>query len=284
MGQSDLSEKSLEFFPDVFADIINALLYQGEQIVCAENLQAAPTETLYKSKCGNLRNQFHDVSKYDMQDGKIKVQYTLENETSIKSKTVLRKAGYEGAVYREQYDGGNIFPFISVLLYWGKRPWKAPKSLEQLWGQSEVWEQNKKYIDNIQLHIYEMAHLPKEVRNRFHSDMRIIVDYLAEKENYEPSDQKIIHLEAVLQMLNALTGDERYEKIFRGLQEEEIKKGGITMCELLDKYENRGIKRGENKMALLTQTLLGLNRITDLTKAVENEEYRDKLYEEFKIA
>ena len=49
---------------------------------------------------------------------------------------------------------------------------------------------------------------------------------------------------------------------------------------MLDKYE----KRGENKMALLTQTLLGLNRITDLTKAVENEEYRDKLYEEFKIA
>ena len=103
MGQKDLTEKNLEFYPDVFADIVNALLYHGEQVVCVADLQAAPTETLYTGKNTRLRNQFHDVSKYEMCDGKIKVQYALENETSMKRKTILRKAGYEGAVYREQY-------------------------------------------------------------------------------------------------------------------------------------------------------------------------------------
>ena len=37
-------------------------------------------------------------------------------------------------------------------------------------------------------------------------------------------------------MLESLTNDKRYMKILRGLTGEE-KKGDITMCELLDKYE-----------------------------------------------
>lgn len=279
MGQNDLTEKSLEFFPDVFADTVNALLYQGEQVVLAENLQAAPTETLYKSKKGILRNQFHDVSKYEMKNGNINVQYTLENETTIKSRNVLRKAGYQGAVYREQYDVEVLYPFISVMLYWGKRHWRAPRSIQQLFEQNEIWEKSKEYIDNVQLHIFEMAHLPKEVRNCFHSDMRIVVDYLAERDNYVPTQQKIVHLEALVLLLGALTGDERYEEILPKLQIEEREKGGIGMCELLDKYENRG----ENKMAKLTQMLLMLNRIADLAKAAENEEYRGQLYKELGI-
>ena len=73
MGQKDLTEKNLEFYPDVFADIINALLYQGQQIVSASELQPAPTETLYPDSNNKLHNQFHDVSKYLMQDGHITI-------------------------------------------------------------------------------------------------------------------------------------------------------------------------------------------------------------------
>lgn len=54
-------------------------------------------------------------------------------------------------------------------------------------------------------------------------------------------EQKIVHPEVLLLMLKALTGDTRYLKIRNALSEE--KGGDITMCELLDKYENRGIKK-----------------------------------------
>ena len=81
MGQKDLTEKSLEFYPDVFADVTNALLYCGKTVVEAETLQPAPTETLYPGRSGKLHNQFHDVSKYVVKEGHIKAQYTLENET-----------------------------------------------------------------------------------------------------------------------------------------------------------------------------------------------------------
>lgn len=280
MAQKDLSEKNLEAYPDVFADTVNALLYQGEQIVCAENLQSAPTETFYKSNGGRLRNQFHDVSKYEMHHNKIKMQYTLENETSIKRKIILRKAGYEGAIYREQYDRKGVFPFISILLYWGKRRWNAPQNLIQLFG-CEIPDKSRKFMDTINLHVYEMAHLPKKVRKCFRSDMRIVVDYLAEGKAYIPSQQKILHLEALLLMLKALTGDDRYREIIPDVQKIEKERGGISMCELIDKYENRGVARGvkQGRVEMLFELVRdGLLSLTDAAKRVsltEREFFRE---------
>ena len=36
MGEKDKIEKLLEDYPDVFADIINVLVYQGEEVVKPE--------------------------------------------------------------------------------------------------------------------------------------------------------------------------------------------------------------------------------------------------------
>lgn len=284
MAQKDLTEKYLELYPDVFADIINALIYQGTQTVNPENLQPAPTETLYSSKHGKLRNQFHDVSKYELDRGRIKVQYTLENESKVKHRTVLRKAGYEGAVYRERYEEGEVFPFVGILLFWGKGHWRAPTSLYQMLDNDFP---KKEYIDNIHLHVYEMAHLPGEVRECFHSDMRIVVDYLAEGKDYVPSEQKIQHLEALLQMLNALTGDDRYEEIFPALQEETEKTGGISMCELLDKYINKGreigMAQGMAQGMELAKRLIGDGRMEDIPRAISDREYQNKLLKEYSL-
>ena len=67
MAQKDLTEKNLEYYPDVFADIVNTLLYRGNPILTVEYLQPAPTETLYPGSSNCLRNQFQDVSRYEME-------------------------------------------------------------------------------------------------------------------------------------------------------------------------------------------------------------------------
>ena len=41
--KNDLVTKNFEAFPDVAADIINALLHNGENVVTKENLMPAPT-------------------------------------------------------------------------------------------------------------------------------------------------------------------------------------------------------------------------------------------------
>ena len=65
----------------------------------------------------------------------------------------------------------------------------------------EAWE----YIDEIKLHVYEMRHLPEETRELFQSDMRIVVDYLAEGNEYR-SDRKIVHKAALIRMIRVLSG------------------------------------------------------------------------------
>ena len=207
MGQKDLAAKQFERSPEVFADIINALVYEGEQVTDARNLRPAPTESLYAAKNGVLRNQYNDVSKYEIKEGRIAVQYTLENQSRPDYRILLRKAGYEGAIYRQQYDGGDTYPAITLVLYWGDRRWKPGTDLHSFFGRKKIHSMAREYIDNISLHIYPMKHLPKEIRQRFKSDMRVVADYLAEGKAYIPTKQRITDVEGTMRILYALTGE-----------------------------------------------------------------------------
>ena len=51
----DIVEKEFISFPDIAADVINVLLYQGNEITTAESLLDGPTETIYQG-IGRLRN------------------------------------------------------------------------------------------------------------------------------------------------------------------------------------------------------------------------------------
>ncbi len=291
MGQKDLTAKELENRADVFADIINALVYEGEQIVSSEMLCAAPTETLYaditgkgndkglkteaeEEQYGRLHNQYHDVSKYETMDyenrtegrlavhscrrnGKkedikrgskisglpddvagrtIKIQYILENESNENYRLLLRKAGYEGAVYRNEYEEGQIYPVVILVLYWGDKEWKPHLDMRELFADKLENPMIKKYVDNIKLHLYPMAHLPEEIRQRFRSDMRIVVDYLAEGKSYKPTGQIIRHIGPVMRLLYALTGEKELEEILLGMQDRQAEGEGVVMGEYYTTY------------------------------------------------
>lgn len=285
MGQKDLSSKQLEGYPDVFADILNVLVYEGKQAVSEEQLEPAPTETLYRSKNGDLRNQFHDVSKYQVVNGKKQVQYTLENEVSMKRKTILRKVGYSGAVYREQYERKEEYPFVGLLLYWGKGKWKQPVSLHELFANRMLSEELWEFVDEFKLHVYNMRSLPKKIRVLFKSDMRLVVDYLAEGMNYIPGKQKVRHVEAFLNMMHEITGDDRYLNVLGPLLEAEKEGVEITMCEILDgfieKGISQGISQGENHFAKLMENLFQDNRLEDAKRVTTDEKRRKELYREY---
>ena len=48
--------------------------------------------------------------------------------------------------------------------------------------------------------------------------------------------------------------------------------------------EARGIKKGENRLNDLYERLMRDNRLDDMKKAMADEEYREKLYEEYKLS
>lgn len=99
-------------------------------------------------------------------------------------------------------------------------------------------------MDDLKLHVFELRNLPEEVRQRFQSDMRIVVDYLAEGKDYR-SEQKVVHKEALIKLLRVLSGDENVEDTETILQEMQVKEEDeISMCELFDQYVRKGRKEG----------------------------------------
>lgn len=89
-----------------------------------------------------------------------------------------------------------------------------------------------------------MRRLPREVRQRFTSDMRIVADYLAEGDLY-CSDRPVVHKEALVRMIRVLSGERDVENTARILEEMGIREEDeITVCELFDQYTRKGRAQG----------------------------------------
>ena len=49
MAEKDVTEKLLADYNDVFADIVNVLLFDGKQIVAADDLETVKDRSAYKA-------------------------------------------------------------------------------------------------------------------------------------------------------------------------------------------------------------------------------------------
>ena len=100
----------------------------------------------------------------------------------------------------------------------------------------------EKYINDYKIQIFEVAWLTEEEIERFQSDFRIVANFFTQKrknKDYIPDDPtEIKYVDEVLKLLNVMTGDKRYEKIFQK------KKGVRSMCDVAERLEKMGIVKG----------------------------------------
>ena len=57
MGEKDMVEKIMEDYPDVFADILNVLLFDGKQVVRPEELFDVGLRSQFKADTGREHEQ-----------------------------------------------------------------------------------------------------------------------------------------------------------------------------------------------------------------------------------
>ncbi len=70
MPEKDITERHLESYNDVFADIVNVLLFDGQRRVLPDDLRDTRARTQYKAD-GKLREQERDVSKLWAPEGAV---------------------------------------------------------------------------------------------------------------------------------------------------------------------------------------------------------------------
>lgn len=169
---------------------------------------------------------------------------------------------------------------ITLWLYFGyKKHWSEPLALHDCMS---IYAPLKPYVNNYKINLFEIAYLTDEQVNMFHSDFRIVADYFVQmrkNNDYVPKPDKLKHVHEVLELMSVMTKDYRFEEIYK-----KAGKQVSTMCDALDKAEERGEKRGRTKerelIITLNNILIDSGRMDDLVKASKDEDYLNKLIAE----
>ena len=242
--EKDITQKALEMYNDVFADIINVLLFNGESVVTEDSLTDVLQESILKID-GGIRAQYRDIAKY-WYKSKIKLSmFGLENQTKPEKRMPLRVFGYDGTEYVKQAKKENnkevLYPVITLVLYFGYNSrWNQPKSLFEL---LEIDERIKPYVNDFKINLFEIAYLDREKIDMFKSDFWILADYLYQmrvNKDYVAGDTVIEHVDELLMLMSAMTKDYRFEETINEVKGKEY----VTMCEVLDRVEARGREEG----------------------------------------
>ena len=253
MAEKDITEKLLEDYNDVFADIVNVLLFGGRRIIRPEELSSRKPRSAYKAD-GRLRELERDVMKEWVQNHIRIACLGLENQTNPDPYMSLRTMGYDGQEYSNQLKelkpGQKPAPVITLVLYFGyKNRWNAPKTLIDALNVPEMF---RPYITDAKINLFEIAWLSREQVNLFQSDFRVVADYFVQmRENldYHPSEEKLAHIQEVLQLLNVMDRDHRFEQKQNEAAEgrEEAKTMSEWLSRVIDESEAKGRAEGEAK-------------------------------------
>ncbi len=252
MGEKDITEKTLEDYNDVFADIVNTLLFDGKPLVKEDDLTNTRTKSQLKID-GSIHEQERDNVKI-WQHNRIRISIIgIENQSSVDKYEPARVLSYDGSSYKEQLveiDSCKkkkkaippLVPVVTLVINFGKNSWKN----HSLYDCISIPYCLKKYVSDYKINVVNINDLSREQIDEFKSDFHIIADYFYKINRgleYIPDNRPMDHQDAVLKLMAVLTGDSRFEETSRKLST--AGKENATMCEALDIIEARGEARGK---------------------------------------
>ena len=217
MNEKDTTEKLLEDYNDVFADIVNTLIFDGKERIKADSLEDNKTNSAYKAEDGKLHEMERDVSKYWKEGNTNLLVVGIENQTKAEKLMPARIIGYDGASYRSQLlkstgrsSKKKLTPVVTIVLYFGLTRWNKPKNLK---GILDIPTGLEDFVSDYKINVFEIAFLPEETVNRFKSDFRLVAKYftnIRKNPYYIPEDEnEIKHVDAVLKFLSIMSGSEK---------------------------------------------------------------------------
>ena len=306
VGQKDILLKDY-FTPDIFADAINAILYDGKSVVTPERMRTIDIETQHvEERDGDIRAdaRFRDLAKIVEVDDAIYCLFAIEHQSVEDYTMPLRIMEYDVREYLRQVKSNKgvqvrIKPIITIVMYWKADKWNQPVSVKDMFDKNTVrWlEYNGLggYIQDYRMHLFEPGTVKEEDLEKFKTELKDVIAYVKYSkstealkdynEKYKPDLTK-----STVTLINELTnskyvfieGKERLDmcEAFEGLIEEGRAKGKAE--ELKEKYKswvtlsNNLKKRGMSNPEIAS--LLGVPE-TELQKAFKmiKEEKTEKM-------
>lgn len=150
MRQADALTKEYLSNNEIFADVFNYLIYDGQQRILPENLIERDTSeiTLPLGKRGELapvRNMLYDA-----------INYSAQVNEKTKKYRKIRKQNPNFKETTEEFLSGwhpddRLVPVITVTIYFGNDGWDAAKSLPEMFSETD--ESLKEFLPDYKLHL-----------------------------------------------------------------------------------------------------------------------------------
>lgn len=164
-----------------FADLFNAVLFHGKQVIQAEELEDIDTEEsniLEHREYAESIKASRDIIKIEKRatvHGVQLVLFGLENQEHIHYAMPMRIMGYDYGSYKKQYDSNarqyksafgmeedeflsrmkktdRFTPVITIVIYYGEKVWDGATSLHEM---LQIPEEMKPYVNDYKMLLVE---------------------------------------------------------------------------------------------------------------------------------
>lgn len=264
MGRVDVYESDYLENEEIFADLVNGVLYQGRRVVRPEDLREQDGELRSLSE-GKAKKTIRD--KVRLWKGTILAVFVVENQTKVDYHMVIRAMLSESMAYDKQWKKrkdqlasgkeklssdefisgmrkkDKFIPVITIVVYYGtEKPWDGARTLYELLDAEGYEKEVFPFITNYQLNVFDYHDY--DSFEQFHTELQTVFEFLRysndgrllkkKMENHRGQYEKMSGQAKAL--LTQLTNIEEISNI----KERDFRRGEFSMCKAFEYREQRG--------------------------------------------
>ena len=225
-----------------FASLVNAVLFDGEEVIELKDVKALDSE-----ESSQIETREHDIISKERRRDIIKkvvidgqeVILAIEIQQEEDKMMSLRVMGYDYLDYLNQVENGNeeLLPIVTIVLYCGEKKWNKAKDIEEM--MKSVPKAIKDYFKKYSLNLVDI----KDIKTEYISDeeTRVIIEAIQRLYKFKgvESLEGLSMTKKQLMIAGSLTSTDEVIRMA-----EEMEEGEKSVCSAFSEYVQKERKQG----------------------------------------
>ena len=269
MGKNDVALGAYFSDPQIFADLFNAWMYGGKQVIDPGSLMTEDSDQP-RPEYARPYKHVRDVVKMYQKDGVQLVLLGIENQEQVDYSAPVRIMQFDGADYQNQvrrteeenrkrlelktglpafFREDRIVPVITLILYFGEEEWDRPVRLHDMLAFPEKDSMIRSLVPDYPIHVISVRRNGSAGMDisLLHTELRQVFGFLQYQEDKEGLKRYVEENRPVFSRLSSnaalfLAASAHETRLLKGLNRKEEH---YDMCRALDEWYADGVSEGE---------------------------------------
>ena len=255
--------------PQVFCDFMNGAVFGGKQVLRPEYAERLPREMIHQLPWeadgrSNKKTLIRDTVK-QAYFHTMYVIFICENQSEIHYGMPVRMLLYDSVQYGDQmkkiqkenrkagnlktpaeflsglHKGEQLMPVVSIVFYYGDRPWDGPLTVEEMIRLPDGAAELKEYFPQYKVHLIDPRNIDP---SKFPGDWRLILETLKCGNHKKDLQRYVENHRKELEELSAEASRALLTMLGQDIDTNEGKEG-TTVCRALEELKEEGKTEGK---------------------------------------